>query len=79
MERDPEMETDRRSTAPAPRWVKVFGAVALVVVLLIVALMLAGGGGHGPGRHTGGGARTPASGAMEAPEAADRVLPDDSH
>jgi hypothetical protein len=32
-----------------PRWVKVFGIVAVVLVLLFVALHLAGGGfrGHG--------------------------------
>lgn len=35
-----------------PRWVKVFGIVALVVVLLFVGLLLIGGpGGHGPRRH----------------------------
>ena len=31
-----------------PRWVKVFGLVALVLVLLFVILMLTG---HSPGRH----------------------------
>jgi len=36
----------------APRWVKVFGIIALVVVLLVVVLLLTGGSGHGPGRHT---------------------------
>jgi hypothetical protein len=35
-----------------PRWVKVFGIIALVVVLLVVAMMFIGGGEHGPGRHT---------------------------
>ena len=36
----------------APRWVKVFGIIALVVVLLFVALLFTRGlGGHGPGRH----------------------------
>jgi ABC-type transporter Mla subunit MlaD len=36
-----------------PRWVKVFGIVALVVVLAFVVLVLTGrGGDHGPGRHT---------------------------
>lgn len=37
--------------AGTPRWVKVFGVIALVVVLLFVALMLFGGGRHGPRRH----------------------------
>ena len=36
----------------APRWVKVFGAIALVVVLLLAILLLTGGGDHGPGRHS---------------------------
>ncbi len=34
-----------------PRWVYVFGGIALVVVLLFVILLLTGGGSHGPGRH----------------------------
>ena len=34
-----------------PRWVKVFGIIALVLVLLVVILMVASGGSHGPGRH----------------------------
>ena len=48
-----------------PRWVKVFGIIAVVVVLLFVILLLTrgpGGRGHGPGRHTGGdGGNTPLS------------------
>ena len=31
-----------------PRWVKVFGIIAIVVVLLVVIMLLTG---HGPGRH----------------------------
>jgi hypothetical protein len=47
---------DRESTTSAPRWVKVFGIIALVVVLLVVILLLTRGpGGHGPNRHTGAG------------------------
>jgi len=38
-----------------PRWVKVFGIIALVVVLLVGVLLLAGGGEHGPGRHVSAG------------------------
>jgi hypothetical protein len=36
-----------------PRWVKVFGILALVLILLVVIMMMfAGiGGPHGPGRH----------------------------
>jgi hypothetical protein len=40
-----------------PRWVKVFGIIAIGVVLLVVILLLTGGPGrHGPGRHRGPGA-----------------------
>jgi len=37
-----------------PRWVVMFGIIALAVVLLLVIVMLTGGGpggGHGPARH----------------------------
>jgi hypothetical protein len=43
---------DRGSTAGTPRWVKVFGIVALAVVVLFLVLLLAGGH-RGPGRHMG--------------------------
>ena len=36
-----------------PRWVKVFGIIALVVILLFVILFLTRGS-HGPGRHMRG-------------------------
>ncbi len=57
----------RGPTTGTPRWVKVFGIIALVVVLLVVIVVSAqgSGGGHGPGRHTpsdaGGGATPRAS------------------
>lgn len=36
-----------------PRWVKVFGIIAVAVVLLLLALLLIRGpGGHGPQRHS---------------------------
>ena len=38
----------RGSTAGTPRWVKVFGIIAVALALLFVVLLLAG---HGPGRH----------------------------
>jgi hypothetical protein len=44
-----EREAD---TAGTPRWVKVFGIVALVVVTAIVVMLVTGRGGHGPGRHS---------------------------
>jgi hypothetical protein len=61
---------DRGSTTGAPRWVKVFGIIALVVVLLFVIVAITGiGGRHGPGRHIpsagGAGAQMPPSGVIE--------------
>jgi len=35
-----------------PRWVKVFGIIAIILVLLVVVMLLIGGGSHGPGMHT---------------------------
>jgi len=57
---------DRGSTSSTPRWVKVFGVIALALVLLFVVLMLSGG--HGPGRHTlsgDAGGHTPPSSVTE--------------
>jgi hypothetical protein len=57
---------DRASTATypgTPRWVKVFGIIALLLALLVVAIMATGvGGGQGPSRHmpSGSGSHTPA-------------------
>ncbi len=41
---------DRESPPRTPRWVKVFGIIALVLALLFVVSLLTGGN-HGPGRH----------------------------
>ena len=46
LEPDPDL-------ASTPRWVKVFGIIAVLGILLFVGLMLFGGGRHGPGRHFG--------------------------
>ena len=46
--------SDRGATTGTPRWVYVFGIIALIVVLLFVVLLLVGGG-HGPRRHTSSG------------------------
>ena len=46
--------SDRGPLTGTPRWVYVFGIIALLVVLLFVILALAGGG-HGPRRHTSSG------------------------
>jgi hypothetical protein len=48
-------------TPGTPRWVKVFGIIALVVLVLIVVLLIAGRGGHGPGRHAASAERTAAT------------------
>ena len=58
------MEPDQGSTTATPRWVKVFGIVAIVLALLFAILLLTG---HGPGRHMSpggdpGGHAPPASG-----------------
>jgi ABC-type transporter Mla subunit MlaD len=47
--------TEDMQTAGTPRWVKVFGIIALVVLVLVVVMLIAGRGGHGPGRHAAGG------------------------
>jgi hypothetical protein len=53
----------RGLTPGTPRWVKVFGIVALILVLLVVIMLVTGvGGDHGPGRHMpfgGAGGHTP--------------------
>lgn len=69
---DTGMGPDRESTTGTPRWVKVFGTIALVVVLLFVILLFTRGpgGGHGPDRHTpsgdAGGLTPPSSVVTEA-------------
>jgi hypothetical protein len=45
------LEPGHGSTSGTPRWVKVFGIIALVLVLLFVISLLTGVG-HGPGLHT---------------------------
>jgi hypothetical protein len=47
------MAEKRHADVGTPRWVKVFGIIALVLVVLVVVMIVAGRGGHGPGRHTG--------------------------
>ena len=44
---------DSNGDTGTPRWVKVFGIVALVVILLFVILLFTRSS-HGPGRHLGG-------------------------
>ena len=48
------MTEEDTQTAGTPRWVKVFGIIALVLVVLVAVVLIAGRGGHGPGRHASG-------------------------
>ena len=50
--REPDAGGEADEPAGAPRWVKVFGVIA-VVLLVLLAIMLLSGGNHGPGRHLG--------------------------
>jgi hypothetical protein len=49
---EPSIGPDSKPSAGTPRWVYVFGAIALALVLLLVIMLLTGGGGHGPQRHS---------------------------
>lgn len=49
---DTSVEPDRGSPPSTPRWVKVFGIIALVLVLLFVILHLTGNNFGGHGRHS---------------------------
>jgi hypothetical protein len=64
---DTGMRPGRGTTTGTPRWVKVFGAIALVVIMLFVVVVLVGGGEHGPGRHTPGGGSDPSGGHTGPP------------
>jgi hypothetical protein len=44
----PDNNSDSGDDIGTPRWVKVFGLIAVALVLLFVVLMLTG---HRPGRH----------------------------
>lgn len=67
---------DRGSTTGTPRWVKMFGIIALIVVVLFVILMFTRGlGGHGPGDHTSSpGGQTPSSSVTDG-----RIPPEGGH
>ncbi len=53
---DTGVGSDRGPTVGTPRWVKVFGIIALVVVLLFVILLFTKGP-HRPGRYVAEGSR----------------------
>ncbi len=65
----PDSGEDPERTSGTPRWVKLFGVIALVVVVLFAILLLSGrGGDHGPRRHTqpvGIGGHPPPAGVSE--------------
>ncbi len=65
---DTGVEFGRGASTSRPRWVKVFGVIALVLVVMFL-LLRAGvfGGEHGPGRHTPAGDRS-AVNAAEGPD-----------
>ena len=49
---DPGVRPNHGSPPGIPRWVKVFGIVALILILLVAIIMFTGiGGQHGPDRH----------------------------
>ncbi len=48
---DTRVRADRGSPPSAPRWVKVFGIIALVLILLVVILHLTGNSLGGPMGH----------------------------
>ena len=50
---DTGMAHDHPHRPGAPRWVKVFAAIAVVAIVMVVVMLLAGGD-HGPDRHTSG-------------------------
>ncbi len=47
----PDSNPHTSDDTSTPRWVKVFGIIALALVVLFVILLVTGSGGHGPGRH----------------------------
>ena len=49
----PDPNGDTANDTGTPRWVKVFGIIAIVLVLLVGFILITGvGGPHGPGRHS---------------------------
>jgi hypothetical protein len=42
---------ERETSNGTPRWVKVFGIIAVIVIVVFVVVLVTRGA-HGPGRHT---------------------------
>ena len=55
LEPDGDAEHQPGSAAGTPRWVKLFGLIAVILALVLAAVLLDSGGDHGPGRHAVGG------------------------
>ena len=73
---------DPGPTTGAPRWVKVFGLIAVVLILLVAVLLLVGGGSHGPGRHASSGdadGRTPPSSVESSGAGGGHQVPSGGH
>jgi hypothetical protein len=52
IERNLLVEPDHGPFYTTPRWVRIFGIIALVLVLVIAIIIITGiGGPHGPSRH----------------------------
>jgi len=64
------MAEQDRGASGTPRWVKVFGVIALILVVLVVVMLVTGRGGHGPGRHASSSAASGDTGGYVAPSAA---------
>lgn len=65
-----------------PRWVKVFGIIALILVLLVGIALLIGPGDHGPGRHAPSGdvdGPAPSSSLTESGVAGGHTAPAGGH
>ena len=63
---DPDFNGDTGDDTSTPRWVKVFGIIALVVLLIFIIMLLTRGS-HGPGRHMRGeGRQTPPVALIES-------------
>ena len=54
----PENGSQPKQAPPTPRWVKVFGIIALIILLLAAIIIATDlGGEHGPGQHNPTGRR----------------------
>lgn len=49
--RNSNIDSPSEKPPRTPRWVIVFGIIAIIIVLLVVGLKLYGDGQHGPMRH----------------------------